>query len=96
METYAVLGKKSIADFSQLSSFRHFGLKKCVMRKHGKDDSDQFVGGGKQRFLRSQALFLSLEEIGVKESIVAHHASRHQVDRPAKVSVASLREFAHS
>ena len=77
-------------DFSQLLLNHLFRPEICSLRKHCKDYPDQFVCCGKYGFLRSQSFSLSLEEIGLKESILAHHRSGHQVDRPPKVPIASL------
>jgi len=53
LEMLRLEGKSQKLDFSQLSSLRHFHLKICAMRKHGKDHSNQLMGRRQQSLLRN-------------------------------------------
>jgi hypothetical protein len=72
-------------DHSQLFFDSLLHLEICSLRKHRKDHSDQFMSGSKYSYLRSQSFSLSLEEIGFKESFLAHPRRGHQVDSPSKM-----------
>jgi hypothetical protein len=59
--------------FSQLFLLGLLHLEKGSLGKHCKDHPDQLVGGSEDSLLRSQSFSLPLEEIGLKERILAHY-----------------------
>lgn len=69
-------------DFSQRFLYSLLYIETCSLRKHCKDDSNEFMSYRKKGFLRGESFLLSPQEIGFKENILRHHRDLHGRDRP--------------
>jgi hypothetical protein len=82
-------------DFSQLLLNHLLRFEIGSVRKHGKNDSKQLMGRGKQSFLRREPLSLSSEKISFEERVLACHSRGHEIDSSSEMPIFPLGEFTH-
>jgi hypothetical protein len=82
-------------DFSQLLLNYLLWFEIGSLSKHGKNNSDQLMGRGKQSFLRRESLSLSSEKISFEERVLTCHSRGHQIDSSSEMPIAPLGEFTH-
>ena len=87
--------KSLVVDFSQLLLYSLLNFEIGSVSKHGKNDSKQLMGRGKQSFLRRESLSLPSEKISFEERVLTCHSRCHEIDSSSEMSIAPLGEFTH-
>ena len=64
------------------------------MRKHGENNSNEFMGSSQDSLSERKAILFSFKEISLKEGIASDNADGHKIDNPPEMPVTSFRDSA--